>query len=52
MVAPFIIGTIEGILLACVGLSLMAMVAYSSRIYSIVVCNIVGIVGYMFTLFT
>ena len=49
-IAPFIIGTGIGKLLACFGLALLSIQAYSLKAYNIVLVNLLGIVGYMYAL--
>ena len=52
MLAPFWIDTTAGILAVCTGLGLIAIQAYAGKLYNIVFCNVVGIIGYMFNLLT
>lgn len=47
-VAPFIIDTMTGKILACIGLALLAVQAYQLKAYNIVLVNILGIMGYCY----
>jgi hypothetical protein len=50
MVAPFIIDTSEGKLLACTGLALLTVQALKIRAYNLVLLNLVGVAGYIYSL--
>jgi len=52
MIAPFHVDTRAGILGLCVGLLLVTIQMYRLKAYNMVLCNIVGISGYMFVLLT
>lgn len=51
-IAPFGIDTDQGKILICVGLFITTLQAYRLKAYNIVLCNVVGISGYVFALFT
>ena len=51
MLAPFIIDTDAGKLVAIVGLSLLTLQASANRCYNLVLLNIVGIGGYFYALY-
>ena len=50
-VAPFIIDTNEGKLMAIVGLSLLTLQAIATRCYNLVLLNIIGIGGYIYAIY-
>ena len=50
-VAPFIIDTDAGKLMAIVGLSLLTLQAITTRCYNLVLLNIIGIGGYFYALY-
>jgi len=50
MVAPFIIDTSEGKILACTGLALLTVQALKIRAYNLVLLNLVGVAGYIYSL--
>ena len=50
MAAPFFIDLAVGKLAAIIGLALLTVPAYRKGIGSIVTCNIVGILGYLWSL--
>jgi len=50
--APFIINTMLGKILMCIGLACLTLQTYGLKAYNIVFVNVVGILGYMFAIFT
>lgn len=44
--APFFIDTMQGKLLAIVGLSLLTIQAYNMRAVNLIALNLIGIIGY------
>ena len=52
MIAPFYADTRLGLFGLVSGLFLITIQAYGLKAYNIVLCNTVGIFGYMFVLFT
>lgn len=50
-VAPFIIDTVEGKILAIIGLALLLLQAGYNRCYNLVLLNITGILGYAYALY-
>ena len=50
-VAPFIINTTEGKILAIIGLALLLLQATYNRCYNLVLLNITGIAGYIYALY-
>ena len=50
-VAPFIIDTDAGKLMAIAGLSLLTLQAIATRCYNLVLLNIMGIGGYFYALY-
>ena len=50
-VAPFIIDTDAGKLMAIVGLSLLTLQAITTRCYNLVLLNIIGIGGYFYAIY-
>ena len=50
-VAPFIINTNEGKLMAIIGLSLLTLQAIHNSCYNLVLLNIIGIGGYFYAIY-
>ena len=50
-VAPFIIDSDEGKILAIVGLALLCLQAWAKSCYNLVILNITGIGGYFYALY-
>lgn len=50
MLAPFIIDTDAGKIVAIVGLALLTLQAIANKCYNLVLLNIVGIGGYIYAL--
>lgn len=48
--APFIIDTLEGKILAIVGLALLTLQAIRKECYNLVLLNIIGIGGYFYAI--
>ena len=48
--APFIIDTQGGKMLACFGLALLSFQAYKMRAFNLLLLNLAGIVGYIWSL--
>jgi len=49
--APFFIDTMQGKLLAIVGLSLLTVQAYHIRAVNLIVLNVIGIIGYSYAIY-
>lgn len=49
--APFFIDTMQGKLLAIVGLSLLTVQAYNMRAVNLIALNLIGIIGYCYALY-
>jgi len=49
-IAPFLIGTITGKILACFGLALLSIQAWQLKAYNIVAVNLLGIIGYIYAI--
>lgn len=49
--APFFIDTMQGKLLAIVGLALLTVQAYNMRAINLIVLNVIGIMGYSYALY-
>ena len=50
-VSPFIIDTVEGKILAIVGLALLTAQASQARLWNFVLLNLTGIGGYFYSLY-
>lgn len=50
-VSPFIIDTVEGKILAIVGLALLTVQASQARLWNFVLLNLTGIGGYFYALY-
>lgn len=50
-VSPFIIDTVEGKVLAIVGLALLTVQASQARLWNFVLLNLTGIGGYFYALY-
>jgi len=50
-VAPFLIDTLIGKLLAISGLALLTVQAYDARLYNLMLLNTIGIIGYIYALY-
>ncbi len=48
--APFIIDTLEGKVLAIVGLALLTLQAIRKECYNLVLLNVIGIGGYLYAI--
>lgn len=48
--APFIIDTLEGKVLAIIGLALLTLQAIRKECYNLVLLNIIGIGGYLYAI--
>ena len=48
--APFIIDTLEGKILAIVGLALLTLQAIRKECYNLVLLNVIGIGGYLYAI--
>lgn len=44
--APFLIDTVEGKLMAILGLALLCLQAYDKKCYNLIILNLIGIIGY------
>lgn len=49
--APFFIDTMQGKLLAIVGLTLLTIQAYNIRAVNLIALNVIGIMGYSYALY-
>jgi hypothetical protein len=49
--APFFIDTVQGKLLAIVGLALLTVQAYNMRAVNLIALNVIGIIGYAHALY-
>lgn len=50
-VAPFIIDTDEGKIMAISGLAILCLQAYATRCYNLIFLNVIGIGGYTYALY-
>ena len=50
-ISPFIIDTVEGKVLAIVGLGLLTAQAYQAKLWNFVFLNLTGIGGYFYALY-
>ena len=50
-VAPFLIDTIIGKLLAISGLALLTVQAHDAKLYNLMILNTIGIIGYLYALY-
>lgn len=44
--APFLIDTVEGKIMAILGLALLCLQAYEKKCYNLIILNLIGIIGY------
>lgn len=51
MLAPFIIDTNEGKIVAIVGLALLTLQATANKCYNLILLNVIGIGGYFYALY-
>ena len=49
--APFVIDTVEGKLMAILGLALLMLQAIASKLWNLVLLNSFGIVGYFYAIY-
>ena len=49
--APFVIDTVEGKLMAILGLALLMLQAIASQLWNLVLLNSFGIVGYFYAIY-
>jgi len=49
--APFVIDTVEGKLMAILGLALLMLQAIDSKLWNLVLLNSFGIVGYFYAIY-
>ena len=50
-IAPFLIDTIIGKLLAISGLALLTVQAHDAKLYNLMILNTIGIIGYIYALY-
>ena len=50
-VAPFLIDSTIGKLLAISGLALLTLQAHSCKLYNLMILNTIGIIGYLYALY-
>ena len=50
-IAPFLIDTLIGKLLAISGLALLTVQAHDARLYNLMILNTIGIIGYIYALY-
>jgi len=51
MLAPFLIDTTEGKILAIIGLSLLCLQSIQTKCYNLTILNITGIIGYVYAIY-
>jgi hypothetical protein len=51
MLAPFMIDTTEGKLIAIVGLAFLCLQSIQTRCYNLTILNITGIFGYVYSIY-
>ena len=44
--APFLIDSVEGKIMAILGLALLCLQAYDKKCYNLIILNLIGIIGY------